>query len=94
MVNHFFHNMLVMSTCDHSYYGSSLLLSDDDDVLDEDELDDALPGFPLFGDGGLSCRTLAEKKLVANAMEPNQNLLLLGVDGASKAFSGSLLTNL
>ena len=27
-------------------------------------------------------------------MEPNQNLLLLGVDGASKAFSGSLLTNL
>ena len=80
--------MLVMSTCDHSYYGSSLLLSDDDDVLDEDELDDAL------GDGGLSCRTLAEKKLVANAMEPNQNLLLLGVDGASKAISGSLLTNL
>ena len=82
-----------MSTCDHSYYGSSLLLSDDD-VLDEDELDDALPGFPFLGDGGLSCRTLAEKKLVANAMEPNQNLLLLGVDGASKAISGSLLTNL
>ena len=71
-----------------------LLLSDDDDVLDEDDELDALPGFPLgaFGDGGLSCRT-AEKKLVALAMEPNQNLLL-GVNIACKTFSWFLLTNL
>ena len=71
----------------------SSLLSDDDDVLDEDELDDALPGFATFVDGGLSCRTLAEKRMVAIAMEPNQNLLL-GVNVASKTFSCVRLTKL